>query len=251
MKVAAYQAPLLPAGSFEAVDLIKKQVRHCESDEIVVLCCPEAILGGLADHSPEPSQFALHVASGGLHDVLRPLSSDTVTTIIGFTERGDHGDLFNAAAIFHRGAVTGVYRKQYPAIRHSIYQAGAASPVFTVAGVTFGVLLCNDSNHPAIGRLMPTRGATVLFVPTNNALPPDRADVVKQARSVDVGLATAHGVHVIRADVAGSTAGLVSHGSSAVVAPNGDVLVAATLSESQLLVAALADVTRLSPQQSV
>ncbi len=251
MKVAAYQAPLLPAGSFEAVDLIREQVRHCEARGIAVLCCPEAILGGLADHSPEPSQFALHVASGGLHAVLRPLSSDTVTTIIGFTERGDHGELFNSAAIFHRGAVTGVYRKQYPAIRHSIYQAGAESPVFTVAGVTFGVLLCNDSNHPEIGRLMATRGAAVLFVPTNNALPPDRADVVRHARSVDVGLAAGHGVHVIRADVAGRNDGLVSHGSSAVVAPNGDVLVAATLWESQLLVAGFAEDVGLASQQSV
>jgi 5-aminopentanamidase len=245
VKVAAYQAPLLPAGSFEAVDLIREQVRHCEAQEIAVLCCPEAILGGLADHSPEPSQFALHVASGDLQDVLRPLSSDTVTTIIGFTELGEHRELFNSAAIFHRGAVTGVYRKQYPAIRHSIYQAGTESPVFTVAGMTFGVLLCNDSNHPEIGRHMATRGAVVLFVPTNNALPPARADVVSQARRVDVGRATALGVHVIRADVAGRSGGLVSPGSSAVVAPNGDVLAAATLWESQLLVAGLAS------QQSV
>ncbi len=239
MKVAAYQAPLLSAGSFEAIDLMREQVRRCEAEGIAVLCCPEAILGGLADHAPDPALCALHVAHD-LHDVLRPLSSDTVTTLVGFTERGDQGQLFNSAAIFHRGGVTGIYRKQYPAIRHSIYQAGTDSPVFTVAGVTFGVLVCNDSNHPKIGRLMATRGAAVLFVPTNNALPPDRADVVSQVRGVDVGLAVTHGVHVIRADVAGRIDGLVSHGSSAIVAPNGQVLVAATLWESQLLVATLA-----------
>ena len=41
MKVAAYQAPLLKSGSMEAVGLIKTQIE--------ILCCPEAILGGLAD----------------------------------------------------------------------------------------------------------------------------------------------------------------------------------------------------------
>lgn len=239
MRVAAYQAPLLPAGSFEAIDLMREQVRRCEAEGIAVLCCPEAILGGLADDAPEPAQFALHVGDQ-LDFYLRPLSSDTVTTIVGFTEHDDHGHLFNAAAIFHRGAVAGIYRKQHPAIRRSIYQAGTESLVFTVPAVTFGVLLCNDSNHPEIGRVMAARGAAVLFVPTNNALPPDRSDVVRHARGADVGLALRNGVYVVRADVAGRTDNLVSHGSSAVVAPNGDVLVAAALGESQLLVATLA-----------
>ena len=49
VKVAAYQAPLLAAGSMGALDLIRARVRACEAEEVEILCCPEAILGGLAD----------------------------------------------------------------------------------------------------------------------------------------------------------------------------------------------------------
>jgi len=62
MKVAAYQAPLLATGSMDALGLIQKQVRKCETDGITVLCCPEAILGGLADYSGDPNRFALSSA---------------------------------------------------------------------------------------------------------------------------------------------------------------------------------------------
>ena len=49
MKVAAYQAPLLPAGSMAALGLIRKRLDWCESEGVEILCCPEAVLGGLAD----------------------------------------------------------------------------------------------------------------------------------------------------------------------------------------------------------
>ena len=50
---------------------------------------------------------------------LAPLASDTVTTIVGFTEVTGTGRLHNTAAVFHRGSVIGLYRKLYPAINRS------------------------------------------------------------------------------------------------------------------------------------
>lgn len=49
MKVAAYQAPLLAAGSLaagsmDALGLIRKRVEWCEAEGVTVLCCPEAIV---------------------------------------------------------------------------------------------------------------------------------------------------------------------------------------------------------------
>lgn len=81
------------------------------------------------------------MTGGGLEALLRPLASDAVTTIVGFTERSAAGRLYNSAAIFHRGAVVGVYRKRHPAIRRSVYRPGADGPVFTVRGLTFGILV--------------------------------------------------------------------------------------------------------------
>jgi predicted amidohydrolase len=103
MKLAAYQAPLLTSGSVEALALIRQRVKQCEAEEVAFLCCPEAILGGLADDSDDPTGFA--VATGHICAALAPLASDSVTTIVGFTERGDDGRLYNSAAVCHRGTI--------------------------------------------------------------------------------------------------------------------------------------------------
>ena len=238
MKVAAYQAPLLPSGSREAVDLIRTRVEWCESHGVVILCCPEAILGGLADNAADPRTFAIDTRGDHLARALAPLASDTVTTIVGFTEVTGTGRLYNTAAILHKGAV-GLYRKLYPAINRSVYDAGDRMPVFQVGRLIFGIVICNDSNYPEPARVMASQGATALFIPTNNGLPPEKADVAAHARNVDIALAIKNNISVIRADVAGRTNGMVSYGSSGIIDPHGDVLQSAQRLTEELIVADL------------
>ena len=69
-----------------AIELIREQVRFCESESVSILCCPEAILGGLADYASQPIDFAIDVERGQLAAVLAPLASNVVTSIVGFTE---------------------------------------------------------------------------------------------------------------------------------------------------------------------
>ena len=239
IRVAAYQAPLLEPGSMEAIAPIREQVQVCETRGVRILCCPEAVLGGLADDSPRPEDIAIDVEGGQLDDVLGPLASDTVTTIVGFTEIDRAGRLYNSAAIHHCGVVVGRYRKLHPAIRRSVYDPGDEVPVFTAGGLTFGVVICRDSSFPEPARIMASRGATALFVPTNNGLPPGKGgpDLVRDARADDVARATENGVWVIRADVAGTTTGLVSYGSSAIVAPDGSIRRSASPLTAELVVA--------------
>jgi 5-aminopentanamidase len=242
MKVAAYQAPVLAAGSLCALDLIEERVAWCEAEGISILCCPEAILGGLADYSEHPGGFAIRTDNGDLDSVLARLASNTVTSIVGFTELTGRGELCNAAAIFHQGRVAGVYRKLHPAIRRSVYAAGSHTPVFQAAGVTFGIVICNDSNYSEPARLMAAQGATVLFVPTNNGLPRERAcpETVVEARQADIARALENRVWVIRADVAGQNGKLMSYGSSGIVDAGGNVVQEARLQTTDLLVADLA-----------
>jgi 5-aminopentanamidase len=235
MKVAAYQAPLLPAGSMAAVEHIRARVQWCEAAGVGILCCPEAILGGLADNASDPHAFAINVDSGQLADVLAPLASESVTTLVGFTESSD-GALCNSVAVFHRGRVAGVYRKHHPAIRRSIYRAGDHAMVFAISGLTFGIIICNDSNFAEPARQLAADGARILFVPSHNALPPSQADVLDDARAADIGLATTLGVWVVRADVAGRCGELVSHGASSIIDPSGVVRHAAGPFEEQLVV---------------
>ncbi len=237
MKVAAWQAPLLPSGSMQALGLIGDRVRWCETEGVDVLCCPEAVLGGLADDAERPADFAVAVESGQLATLLAPLASASVMVIVGFTEIDGAGTLFNSAAVVHGGAVLGVYRKRHPAIRRSVYAAGDQSPIFTHGPLTFGIMICNDSNHPELAADMAARGARIIFTPSNNGLRPDRADVVAMTRAVDIARARDNGVMIVRADVAGRTAERVSFGSSAIVDVQGRVLCAGEAFRDGVLVA--------------
>jgi predicted amidohydrolase len=122
-------------------------------------------------------------------------------------------------------------------MRRSVHQAGDRTPVFTLNGVTFGIIICNDSNFPELARDMAAQGATLLFVPSNNALPPAKADVVSAAREVDSALASANRMMVVRSDVAGNCGGFVSYGSSGIVDPRGRTLRLGSSLEPGLLVA--------------
>ena len=239
MKVAAYQAPLLACGSMEVLALIREQVTWCESAGVEILCCPEGVLGGLADYSAQPTSIAINVEEGQLNHVLVPLTSESVTTILGFTEIDGRGRLYNSAAVFHRGSVIGLYRKLYPAINRSVYEAGDKMPVFTVGELTFGIVICLDSNYIEPAKIMAAQGAAALFVPTNNGLPPGKVgpEIITHARNTDIARAIENRVSVIRADVAGQTSELVSYGSSGIVDPDGMVLAAAPQFKTDLVVA--------------
>lgn len=237
MKVAAYQAPLLPAGSMEALGLIRDRVKWCETEGVDILCCPEAVLGGLADDAQCPVDIAIDVESGQLGELLAPLASKSVTAIVGFTETAGTGKLYNAAAVFHDGRVVGIYRKRHPAIRRSVYSAGDRSPVFTIGPLSFGIMICNDSNYPELATDMVARGARAIFLPSNNSLPPERASVVAFSRAVDIARARDNEVMIVRADVAGRTAGRVSFGSSAIVDARGTAVRAGRGLSEDILVA--------------
>ena len=236
MKVAAYQAPLLPSGSMQALPLIRQRVAECERRGVEILCCPEAILGGLADFAPEPRSLAIDAEGGELQEILQPLASDRVATIVGFTEAGPGDRLYCSAAVFQGGAVTGVYRKAHPAIRRSVYAAGGRTPCFDIGGLRFGIVVCYDSNFREPARTICARGASVLFIPTNNGLPPEKADVVPRAHKAQAERAVENGVHVVAADVAGRCGDHLSWGSSAVTAPDGSLVAAAKPLAEELLV---------------
>jgi predicted amidohydrolase len=241
VKVAAYQAPLLAIGSRESIGLIANQVRSCESAGVDILCCPEAILGGLGDYATRPDEIAIPAERAHLQKVLAPIASQSVTTILGFTEMGENGRLFNAAAVLHQGAIIGIYRKLHPAINKSVYSSGCDTPVFRVGDLTFGIVICRDSTFPEAVRIMAERGATALFVLTNNGMPPNRGglELVDEARQTDIARARENGMWVVRSDVAGQADGLVSFGSSGFVDHNGVVVQAARPLETGLLIADL------------
>jgi predicted amidohydrolase len=200
----------------------------------------------------QPCRLRDQYYDGRLDSVLAPLASNTVTSIVGFTELVSDGGIYNAAAVFHRGRVAGLYRKLHPAIRRSVYAAGSQTPVFRVGEFTFGIVVCNDSNFSEPARLMAVQGATVLFVPTNNGLPNERAcaELVEAARNADIARAVENRIWVIRADVAGQNGQLTSYGSSGIVDPDGNIVQQAKPQSTGVLVAEIRITPRGRPRGS-
>jgi hypothetical protein len=62
------------------------------------------------------------------------------------------------------------------------------TPVFRVAGLTFGIVICYDLTFREPAAAMAAQGARLLFVPTNNALLAARANLgfVQEARATDI-----------------------------------------------------------------
>jgi predicted amidohydrolase len=237
VRVAAYQAPLDACYDGGALGRIREQITECEKFEVDLLCCPEAVLGGLADYVDDPARIAL--ARADLPAIAASLASETTAVIVGFTELGDDERLYNAAAVMHRGDVVGYYRKLHPAINKSVYDAGCDTPVFTVKDVTIGILICRDTTFPETARAMISRGAAMLFVPTNNGMPETRGgrELINLALETDIAIAREHGVPVIRADATGRSGALISYGATSIVDHLGKLVCAAQPMETGLITA--------------
>lgn len=189
----------------------------------------------MADYADDPQEIAINAEDGELETVLSPLASTSVALLVGFTERGESSKLYNSAVVYSDGNVIGIYRKLRPAIRHSIYTAGDALPVFEIKGLKFGIQICNDSNFAEQTAKLSADGARVVFIPSNNALPHAKADVVNLAREVDRSLAVNNSIHIVRSDVTGRLGGFTAYGTSKIVDPTGRILAEADIFEPTVI----------------
>jgi predicted amidohydrolase len=245
MKVAAYQAPYLPFGSWEAIGLIDEQLTVCQAAGVDVLCCPESVLGGLARESDQqsPADVALDVAHGELAETLGPLLSTSVTLIVGFTEKDQDGNLFSSAAAVAHGQVASVQRKAYPGSRTAI-RPGTELSIFPLAATCGGIVICNDLWYLEPARVLAAAGAAVLFAPSNSGHLRDGASARRlRARGENLPIARAveNSTSVVVADIAGRQGGRVALGCSSIIDPDGVVLARSEPDQAALLMADIED----------
>lgn len=246
MKIAAYQAPYLTFGSMAAIELIREQLAVCESEGVEMLCCPEAVIGGLAHEADGelPADIALGVASGELAATVAPLLDSPVTAIIGFTERDSAGSVFNSAAVLSEGRVAGVYRKVYPGYRTAIH-AGEVLPVFHHHSTPYGIVICNDLWYVEPARVMAAAGAAIIFVPTNSGHPHEVTPSFRaRGENLPIARAVENTTTVVVADIAGVQGSRVAHGFSCIIDPDGVVLARAEPLAEALLIADVAPTRR-------
>jgi hypothetical protein len=216
----------------EAISLIRERVAWCEAAGVEILCCPEAVLGGLADYAE------------------RPAASRSTLLVASWTPscHRSRARLWRPSWASARPRPRGSGVSPGRGRRRASQGASGHPHVGLPPGRPCSGLPDRraDLRHPHLQRLQLSRAGEehgrpgsdgALFIPTNNGLPPERADVADHARRVDVALARENGVSVIRADVAGRADGRVSFGSSAIVGVDGTVLRSAPRLAEDLLVA--------------
>jgi predicted amidohydrolase len=238
MRVAAYQAPYRHYPSAGGAELVVPHLERARAEGVELLCCPEALVGELANESDgdSPATVALSVSDGELDEAIAPLLGWAMTIVIGFTERSESGALYNAAAVIDDDRVAGIYRKTYPG--RSMCAAGTDLPIFHHGEVAFGVLICNDAHYIEPARVLAAKGARLLVVPVHGGHRPAKEQAWR-ARGTNVLIARAveNGTPLVAADVTGWQDERVSHGTTTVIDGQGTVLATARELHEDLVIA--------------
>jgi predicted amidohydrolase len=223
----------------DVIGRVLQRITECEAQNVEILCCPEAVIGGLAHESngQVPGNVALRMDDGEFADVVAPLLDTAVTVIIGFTERDQDERLFSSAAVLDNGRVSAVYRKVYPGYRTAI-SAGDHLPLFRRGSTPYGIIVCNDICYIEPTRILAAAGAALIFVPTNSGhLTTPSKTFRARGRNLAVARAVENSATVIVADIAGQQHDRHACGLSAIIDPDGITLAQAETSHEELIIA--------------
>lgn len=164
IKIATCQ--LLPAPK---VKDRKNQFQHflklAERDKIDFSCLPEGFFTGYYADEQLARKHALDVNEEAFAEWLEMTVGYSVTVIVGFNELAGVA-LFDSAAVIENGSLLGIQRKHY--LYHNYFSSGVDFSTFQAKGITFGVLICLDTNYFEPARLLALKRASILFSPMCN-----------------------------------------------------------------------------------
>jgi NAD+ synthase (glutamine-hydrolysing) len=124
---------------------IIKTIEEAKSSGVDVLTFPELAICG---YPPEDLLFKPQFIADNLRSLDAVVAASAgITLVVGFVDAGQ--DIYNAAAIIHDGRHIGTYHKiflpNYGVFDENRYfRAGDACPVYTIAGINFGINICED-----------------------------------------------------------------------------------------------------------
>lgn len=164
VRLAAFQG--IPKSNIE---LRKSQIiellKQADQKQIDFLCFPEGFLTGYYLERELAKQSSIEVESYFFQKFLEDVSSFRSTFIIGFNERHDD-KIFDSAAVIENGKLLGVQRKHF--LYHNYFTSANHFVPFESKGITFGVVICLDTNYFEPSRLLALQEASILFVPMCN-----------------------------------------------------------------------------------
>lgn len=230
MRIAHCQFESL-CGDFPAnLRRFEEGLARSDKERAAIVSFPECFLTGYPDREDEARRGAFAADSDEMMRVLDATSRHEALAIVGFNERrGD--DLYNTAAVAHRGHLLGTYSKC--AAYQKFHRQGREFPVWTHRGVTFGVLICADGGYIDPARILALKGARVIFAPHFNAIAgPGLLAHFTKVRSDHTARAVENGVYFVRGNNVILDAGrsgmsnpaVVGYGDSYILDPGGEIV---------------------------
>lgn len=202
---------------------------RADQERVQIVCFPECFLTGYPDTEKLARRDAFAVDSPQMMRVLDRTSNFQATAIVGFNEvRGR--DLYNTAAVVHKGHLLGTYSKC--AAYQPFHKQGREFPVFERDGVKFGVVICADGGFIEPTRILVLKGAKIIFSPHFNYIEKEgllrhfqkvRGDHI--ARAVENQVYFVRGNNVSLGRDPSITSDGVGYGDSYIVDPIGEIVV--------------------------
>ena len=202
-----------------------------------LVCYPECFLQGYIVDEVKTREIAIDLSSEAFASLLRRVSAIKPMLVVGLVElSGEH--LFNAAVVVKRGEVLGVYRKSRLLPREQlVFMPGDDFPVFKTNGMTFGINICYDLNFPECARAVADAGASLIVCPCNNMLRYQNAERWKEKHNpIRARRAVETNMWLLSSDVTGEREGRISYGPTALIDPEGSVVLQVPLGQEGMIV---------------
>jgi NAD+ synthase (glutamine-hydrolysing) len=218
---------------------IKHYVEQSADQGVDVICFPELAITG---YPPEDLLFKSQFIKRNLDcvdELARCSKQREQVIVVGFVDCCQQ-NIYNAAAVIHRGAVIGVYHKfhlpNYGVFDEQRYfKGGSRLPLFNIQGIGVGVNICEDiwfEDSPI--RRQVQDGAQIII---NISASPYHMSKWKERQQLLSRRARENGVWIAYNNLVGGQDELVFDGHGMLVNPQGEVIASGRQFEEELIVA--------------
>jgi predicted amidohydrolase len=137
-----------------------------------IICFPETSLTGYPNTKGLPHDLAQPLEGELTQSIVEVSTQTGVIVLAGLVERDRSGVIYNTQLVASPDGLAGAYRKTHVGNSEiHRFSRGDELPVFTLAGLTFGIQICYDNHFPEASRTLALRGADVIFCPYGSPAP--------------------------------------------------------------------------------
>lgn len=216
-----------------------KWVQKAAEKGASIVCFPEMSVSGY--HIHEDIKKIAETIPGPSTDFLSQLSrKENITILAGLAETDQTQSVFISHVVIRPDGIAGVYKKTHLGpTEKNLFTPGNNIPLFSAAGIRFGIQLCYDAHFPDLATVMALNGADAIFIPhaSPRTLPAQKLQSWMRhmpARAFD------NGLFIIACNQCGSNGkGLSFPGVGTVIGPAGNTITSCAENKEQMMIADL------------